>query len=90
MGPAGREALGHLRREPPRPPRCRPAQSGDGAAATILDAGLRYRFHIGETPALLRFQVTNLTNEFDWKVVSSGAFESNTRRTATLFLTVDF
>ncbi|WP_068874343.1 MULTISPECIES: TonB-dependent receptor domain-containing protein [unclassified Phenylobacterium] len=59
-------------------------------AATILDAGLRYRFDIAETPALLRFQVSNLTNEFDWKVVSSGAFELNAPRTATLFLTLDF
>jgi iron complex outermembrane receptor protein len=59
-------------------------------AATILDAGLRYRFDVGETPALLRFQVTNLTNAFDWKVVSSGTFELNAPRTATLFLTLDF
>lgn len=59
-------------------------------AATILDAGLRYRFDIGDKPALLRAQVTNLADTFDWKVISSGAFEVNAPRTATVFLTVDF
>lgn len=59
-------------------------------AATIYDAGFRYRFDIGETPALLRLQVTNVTNAFDWKVVSSGTFEVNAPRTAALFLTLDF
>jgi iron complex outermembrane receptor protein len=59
-------------------------------ARTILDAGLRYRFEAAGTPALLRFQVTNLTNAFDWKVVSSGAYEVNQPRTFSLFLTMDF
>jgi iron complex outermembrane receptor protein len=59
-------------------------------AATLYDAGFRYRFDIGETPALLRLQVTNLTDAFDWRVVSSGTFEVNAPRTAALFLTVDF
>lgn len=59
-------------------------------AATLYDAGLRYRFDVGDTPALLRLQLTNLTNTFDWKVVSSSAFEVNAPRTATAFLTVDF
>jgi iron complex outermembrane recepter protein len=59
-------------------------------AATIFDTGLRYRFDIGDKPALLRAQVTNLTDKFDWKVISSNAFEANAPRTATLFLTVDF
>lgn len=59
-------------------------------AATLVDLGFRYRFDIGETPALLRLQVTNVANTFDWKIVSSGAFEVNAPRTATLFLTMDF
>jgi iron complex outermembrane receptor protein len=59
-------------------------------AATIADLGVRYRFDIGDTPALLRVQVTNITNEFDWRVVSSGTFEVNAPRTATAALTVDF
>lgn len=60
------------------------------SAATIVDLGLRYRFDVGETPALLRLQVTNVADTFDWKIVSSGAFEVNAPRTATLFLTMDF
>ncbi|MBU1378598.1 MAG: TonB-dependent receptor [Alphaproteobacteria bacterium] len=59
-------------------------------ARTIFDAGVRYRFEAGGTPALLRFQVTNLANTFDWKVVSSGAYEANQPRTFSLFLTMDF
>lgn len=59
-------------------------------ARTLVDAGLRYRFEAAGTPALLRFQVTNLTNAFDWKVVSSGAYEVNQPRTFSLFLTMDF
>lgn len=71
----------------------RPADQLDRArtpAATILDVGLRYRFDVGRTPALLRLQVTNVADTFDWKIVSSGAFEVNPPRAATLFLTVDF
>lgn len=59
-------------------------------AATIWDAGLRYRFDMGKTPALLRLQVTNLTNAFDWRVVSSGTYDVNAPRAAALFLTMDF
>ena len=72
------------------------ARTGDQAnrvktpARTILDAGVRYRFDAAGTPALLRFQVTNLTNAFDWKVASSGAYEANQPRTFSLFLTMDF
>jgi iron complex outermembrane receptor protein len=59
-------------------------------AATITDLGIRYRFDIGETPALLRVTMTNVTNEFDWRVVSSGTFDVNAPRTTTAALTVDF
>lgn len=59
-------------------------------AATIVDLGLRYRFELVEQPALLRLQVSNVGDTFDWRVVSSGTFEVNAPRTFTLFLTVDF
>jgi iron complex outermembrane recepter protein len=57
---------------------------------TILDAGLRYTFNLGRTPALLRFTVFNLTNAYDWQIVGSGAYQVNTPRNAALFLTMDF
>lgn len=56
---------------------------------TILDMGVRHRFALGKIPALLRFQVTNVTNVFDWQVVGSNSFQVNAPRTATLFLTMD-
>jgi iron complex outermembrane receptor protein len=59
-------------------------------SATIIDLGLRYRFDVGDTPALLRLQMANVTNVFDWRVVSSGTFDVNATRTTTLALTVDF
>ena len=58
-------------------------------AITTLDAGLRYRFALAGTPALLRFRVTNLTDAFEWRVVSSGSYEVNAPRSLTLFLTMD-
>ncbi|MFN3727699.1 MAG: TonB-dependent receptor domain-containing protein [Allosphingosinicella sp.] len=58
-------------------------------AITTLDAGFRYRFALGPTPALLRLQVTNLLDTYEWRVVSSGAYEVNAPRSFTLFLTMD-
>ncbi|WP_126174284.1 TonB-dependent receptor domain-containing protein [Altericroceibacterium xinjiangense] len=56
---------------------------------TTLEAGLRYRFHLGEVPSLLRFRVTNLTNAYEWQVVSSGSYAVTAPRSFTLFLTMD-
>lgn len=58
-------------------------------ASTILDAGVRYRFALAGKPALLRFQMTNVTDEFDWKIAGSSTYEVNAPRSFTLFLTVD-
>ena len=58
-------------------------------AKTILDAGARYRMTLGRTPALVRLQVTNLTNAFDWQIVGSGGYQVNAPRSLTLFLTMD-
>ncbi|TCD06386.1 TonB-dependent receptor [Erythrobacteraceae bacterium CFH 75059] len=58
-------------------------------AVATLEAGLRYRFALGEAPAMLRLQVTNLTNVFEWRPVSSGAYEFNAPRTFTLSLSAD-
>lgn len=62
----------------------------EAPAATLVDVGFRYRFDIGATPALLRFQVTNVGDTFDWRIVGSSTFEVNAPRTASLFLTLDF
>jgi iron complex outermembrane receptor protein len=58
-------------------------------AITTVDAGFRYRFRLGEVPSLLRLQITNIANAFEWRVVSSGSYEVNAPRSFTLFLTMD-
>jgi len=59
-------------------------------ARTQLDAGFRWRLHLGQAPALLRVQVVNLTNIYDWQLVGSGSYQVNAPRQLTMFLTVDF
>ena len=59
-------------------------------ARTIVDLGLRYRFQAAGVPALLRLNVTNVTNAFDWRVVSASTYEVNAPRSFILFLTMDF
>jgi iron complex outermembrane recepter protein len=59
-------------------------------ARTILDAGVRWRFDLGDNPALLRVQLLNLTNAYDWALVGSGSYQVNAPRQLTMFLTVDF
>ncbi len=59
-------------------------------SAAVIDLGVRYRFRVGRTPALLRFQVNNVTNVFDWKVSGASTFELTNPRTALLHLTMDF
>lgn len=46
-----------------------------------LNAGIRYRFEIGDAPASFRLQVQNLTNAYDWNIGNSGSwFPRGTRR----------
>jgi iron complex outermembrane receptor protein len=59
-------------------------------ARTLVDAGIRWRFDLGSRPALLRVQMLNVTNAFDWALVGSGSFQVNAPRQLTMFLTVDF
>lgn len=54
-----------------------------------IDIGVRYRFRINRTPALLRFQVENVTNAFEWKVTSASTFEVTNPRVAYIHLTMD-
>ncbi|MBC2665901.1 TonB-dependent receptor [Novosphingobium flavum] len=43
-------------------------------AREVFDIGLRYRFALGPAKALLRAQVTNLFNDYNWYVTANGAF----------------
>jgi iron complex outermembrane recepter protein len=45
-----------------------------GPARETIGLGTRYRFAIGKTKFLARAQVTNLLNDYGWKVSSSGGF----------------
>jgi iron complex outermembrane receptor protein len=41
---------------------------------TLFDLGARYRFKVGNVPATLRAQVTNVFDTYRWKVSSSSSF----------------
>jgi iron complex outermembrane receptor protein len=41
------------------------------ASATVVDLGVRYDFKLVESPASLRFDVKNVTDEFNWTVSGS-------------------
>jgi iron complex outermembrane recepter protein len=51
--------------------------------------GTRYRFKLGELPALIRVQATNLFNDYGFQVSSSGGFTYSASRTFTAQLVVD-
>ena len=59
-------------------------------ARAILNLGARYKFKVYKVPALLRFNVTNLTNSFGYNVTGSGAFIVNGARRYALTLAADF
>jgi iron complex outermembrane receptor protein len=58
-------------------------------ARTIWDAGFRWQSRIGEVPTLLRVQMVNVTNAYDWQLVGSGSYQVNSPRQLTMFLTMD-
>ncbi len=55
-----------------------------------INLGLRYRFAVGKGKFLLRGQVLNLFNSYDWRVNSSGGFTYTLPRNFTLHLIADF
>ena len=59
-------------------------------AQETVNLGLRYRFDLGKTGALLRFQVQNVFDDYGWSVSSSGGFTYSNPRTAELQLVLDF
>ena len=65
------------------------ANSFTGSARETLGLGSRYRFSIGKMKLLARAQVTNLFNDYAWRVSSSGGFTYTPPRTYTLSLSAD-
>ncbi len=59
-------------------------------ALTTLDLGLRYRFSAFGHASTLRAQVTNVTDEFAWQVMPSGALYVNNPRGFHISLATDF
>lgn len=57
---------------------------------TEIDLGARYRFELRGAPAVLRLQVENVFNTRGWNPTSSGGFEWEGPRTASLELAADF
>jgi iron complex outermembrane recepter protein len=58
-------------------------------ARAIVNLGARYKFKIDKTPALVRFNVSNVTNRFGFNVSRSGAFTPNAPRRYALTLAAD-
>jgi iron complex outermembrane recepter protein len=54
-----------------------------------LALGTRYRFKLGTLPALIRFQATNIFNDYGFQVSSSGGFAYSAGRTFITQLVVD-
>ncbi len=60
-------------------------------ARTTLSVGGRYRFKVGETRALIRVQVQNITNTWGWDINNMQlAFEAIDSRRVSASLTFDF
>jgi len=59
---------------------------------TLFNAGVRYRFAIGDAPATLRLRVENITNNYNWHVhaPAGGWFHAQARRRYSARLAVDF
>ncbi len=61
------------------------------AAITMVDLGARYRFKIAAQSALLRFQMTNVFDVWEWKVTGTQKqIEPTPQRKVSLQLTVDY
>lgn len=58
-------------------------------ARAVLSVGGRYRFNVGQAPALIRAQIGNLTNAYGWDVGSSGFFTPLRSRRISLSLAAD-
>ena len=59
-------------------------------AREVLDLGMRYRFQLAATRALLRLQVANIFNDYSWGVTSNGSFQYTHSRRLLAELRFDF
>ncbi|MFO6448346.1 TonB-dependent receptor domain-containing protein [Erythrobacter sp. NE805] len=66
-----------------------PANSLSAPPRETLDLGMRYRFSVGSTRALLRVQLANVFNDYGWQVASNGAFLYSTSRRVLAEVRVD-
>ena len=57
---------------------------------TTLDLGLRHQFKLGTLPASLRFNMNNVFDRKDWRVVASNTLWIDERRRFSLSLAADF
>lgn len=55
-----------------------------------IDLGLRYRFQLAATRALLRVQLANILNDYSWQVTSNGAFQYTHSRRLLAELRMEF
>ena len=58
-------------------------------ARAVLHVGGRYRFELFGKPATLRLQVQNVTDEYGWIMLGSGAYIYNSPRRFTVYITAD-
>jgi outer membrane receptor protein involved in Fe transport len=52
-------------------------------ARAVLHIGGRYRFKMFDKPVTLRLLVQNVTDEYGWRALSSGAYIDNAPRRFT-------
>ncbi len=88
--PAGQEAWSFdLAFEATGPEMATISNSFTGPARETVGVGTRYRFKIGNTKFLARAQVTNVLNDYAWKVSSSGGFTFTVPRAFIFNLAAD-
>ena len=58
-------------------------------AREMIDLGIRYRFNIAKSRALLRLQVVNVLDDYGWLVFSNGAFMYSQSRRVLAELRLD-
>lgn len=57
---------------------------------TLVDIGSRYRFRIGDSPAMLRLSLSNVFDEYAFDLRGSGAYDLTPGRQLSAYLTVDW